>query len=89
MDPFHPSALFQHPIFILSFKLFILFYFFYDKISQAPKALKSTKKHQKAPKSTKKHQNALESTTNLRFINLKFIDTRFIDSNKFIKFKNI
>ena len=61
---------------------FILFIFFYDKISQAPKGTKryqiapnSTKYHQKAPKGTKRHQRAPKSITNL-----KFIDTRFIDS---------
>ena len=38
------------------------FFFFYDKISQAPK---DTRKHQKAAKSTKKHQKALKGTKRL------------------------
>ena len=39
------------------FKPFI--FFFYDKISQAPKG---TKRYQKPPKSTKKHQKASKGT---------------------------
>ena len=60
------------------------FFFFNDKISQAQKELKRTKKHEKALKSIK-------NTTNLRFINLKFIDIRFINLKfidiRFIKLK--
>ena len=47
-------------------------FFFYDKISQAPKELKRTKKHEKALESIK-------NTTNLRFINLRFVDIIFIN----------
>ena len=36
---------------------FQTFFFFYDKISQALKSIKSTKKHKKALKSTKKHNH--------------------------------
>ena len=56
-------------------------FFFYDKILQAQKELKRTKKHPKK----------IKNTTNLRFINLKFIDIRFINLKfidiRFIKLK--
>ena len=38
-------------------------FFFYDKISQAPK---STKKHQQAPKNTKRHQKAPKALKSIK-----------------------